>query len=40
MKGRGNHIISIRIRVPTRLSERQRKIFQELALAEEPAGQG
>jgi len=28
MKGRGNHVISLRIKVPTKLSDRQRKIFQ------------
>lgn len=39
MKGRGNHVISLRIKIPTKLTDRQRKIFQELAQVEDPVSQ-
>ena len=36
MKGKGNHVVSLRIKIPTKLTDRQKKIFQELSEIEEP----
>ena len=45
MKGRGNHIVSFRIKIPTRLTTKQRDIFSELAKVQQgdvnpPSGGG
>lgn len=40
MKGRGDHIVSFRIKIPTKLTTRQRQIFKELAQIQEPIGNG
>jgi DnaJ-class molecular chaperone len=34
MKGRGNHVVTLRVKIPTRLNDKQRSIFQELAKEE------
>ena len=38
MIGRGSHVVTFRIRVPTRLTDRQRRIFEELAKEEQQQG--
>lgn len=40
LRNRGNHVVLLRVKIPVQLSDKQRRIFEELAREEEPQAEG